>query len=525
MDEMTPEEYRDKLQETISARQRLRREESLKSGQGRIGNMNSQNYLDQLGGGGGGMMKKGEQLKRKWHPNSVQESVVVAAELREQQSEQEEQQQVVTSEQQSEVDDDKPVDIESPSLKVGEEESKQQPVSSSSSNSLLHQQQIQQSPIMSQPTATASSQPESVYDQLKQTKVEKEISRKSEWQAIATEADDVPEPNEEDSSETQLAEEKRWFNENRQRPIPSSVPPTYSKVKDRFPGETKQFSDTPSKVEESSEKETKWYDEKRTRPIPSAEPPKHTTVSDRAGSEATRLKQSASKPPTSSNESPTEDSVWYDEKRTRPIPSAEPPKHAKVSDRFGAEQQTIKSPKASERTSSTEASPDSDVWYNERRARPIPSAEPPNHVKVYDRTGAETTVKPLTDTSQSSLLRSLLKDDKIERKQLLARQASPASVEWWNEKPHRPEGYVRHTTSISTTYESRPEHPKNYGDMTLSIEEVEPNLKQSTVDKANAPSKSEPAAAASNKDEGAPHEETAAAITDPESATDAASAS
>jgi hypothetical protein len=61
--------------------------------------------------------------------------------------------------------------------------------------------------------------------------------------------------------------------------------------------------------------------------------------------------------------------------------------------------------------------------------------------------------------------------------------------------------------------------------MTLSIEEVEPNLKQSTVDKANAPSKSEPAAAASNKDEGAPHEETAAAITDPESATDAASAS
>jgi len=48
MDEMSPEEYRNKLQETISARQAKRREESLKSRGGKIGNANAQSYLDSL---------------------------------------------------------------------------------------------------------------------------------------------------------------------------------------------------------------------------------------------------------------------------------------------------------------------------------------------------------------------------------------------------------------------------------------------------------------------------------------------
>eukprot|EP00804_Cyclotella_cryptica_P005673 CCRYP_000046-RA/>CCRYP_000046-RA protein AED:0.31 eAED:0.31 QI:53/1/1/1/0.66/0.5/4/645/290 len=49
MDQMSPEEYRTKLQETISARQAKRREESLRSGRGTIGNRSSSGYLDQLG--------------------------------------------------------------------------------------------------------------------------------------------------------------------------------------------------------------------------------------------------------------------------------------------------------------------------------------------------------------------------------------------------------------------------------------------------------------------------------------------
>eukprot|EP00577_Skeletonema_sp_RCC1716_P020885 CAMPEP_0113389266 /NCGR_PEP_ID=MMETSP0013_2-20120614/9530_1 /TAXON_ID=2843 ORGANISM="Skeletonema costatum, Strain 1716" /NCGR_SAMPLE_ID=MMETSP0013_2 /ASSEMBLY_ACC=CAM_ASM_000158 /LENGTH=303 /DNA_ID=CAMNT_0000272321 /DNA_START=21 /DNA_END=935 /DNA_ORIENTATION=- /assembly_acc=CAM_ASM_000158 len=48
MEEMSAQEYRDKLQETISARQAKRREESLKSREGKIGNANSQSYLDGL---------------------------------------------------------------------------------------------------------------------------------------------------------------------------------------------------------------------------------------------------------------------------------------------------------------------------------------------------------------------------------------------------------------------------------------------------------------------------------------------
>ena len=48
---MTAEEYREKLQETISARQAKRREDALKNRGGMIGNANSNSYLDMLSGG------------------------------------------------------------------------------------------------------------------------------------------------------------------------------------------------------------------------------------------------------------------------------------------------------------------------------------------------------------------------------------------------------------------------------------------------------------------------------------------
>lgn len=50
MAEMSPEEYRAKLQETISARQRKRRSTSLEGNRGIIGNASSQGYLDTLSG-------------------------------------------------------------------------------------------------------------------------------------------------------------------------------------------------------------------------------------------------------------------------------------------------------------------------------------------------------------------------------------------------------------------------------------------------------------------------------------------
>mmetsp|Transcript_17020 Transcript_17020/g.22045 ORF Transcript_17020/g.22045 Transcript_17020/m.22045 type:complete len:118 (+) Transcript_17020:1-354(+) len=48
MEEMSPEEYRAKLQETISARQAQRRKSSLSRNSGIIGNKSSSGYLDGL---------------------------------------------------------------------------------------------------------------------------------------------------------------------------------------------------------------------------------------------------------------------------------------------------------------------------------------------------------------------------------------------------------------------------------------------------------------------------------------------
>ena len=48
MDEMSPQEYRDKLQETVSARQAERRKQSLSANDGLIGNRSSSGYLDGL---------------------------------------------------------------------------------------------------------------------------------------------------------------------------------------------------------------------------------------------------------------------------------------------------------------------------------------------------------------------------------------------------------------------------------------------------------------------------------------------
>eukprot|EP00579_Thalassiosira_antarctica_P014804 CAMPEP_0201949034 /NCGR_PEP_ID=MMETSP0903-20130614/55767_1 /ASSEMBLY_ACC=CAM_ASM_000552 /TAXON_ID=420261 /ORGANISM="Thalassiosira antarctica, Strain CCMP982" /LENGTH=449 /DNA_ID=CAMNT_0048492231 /DNA_START=27 /DNA_END=1378 /DNA_ORIENTATION=- len=57
MDEMTPEEYQAKLQETVSARQAKRRAASLNDDERLIGNRASTGYLDGLSGTGGAMYK------------------------------------------------------------------------------------------------------------------------------------------------------------------------------------------------------------------------------------------------------------------------------------------------------------------------------------------------------------------------------------------------------------------------------------------------------------------------------------
>jgi len=71
MEEMSPEEYRAKLQETISARQAKRREESLKRRGGVIGNMSSSGYLANLSNRGGGTGASNNEGQGEKHPNNV----------------------------------------------------------------------------------------------------------------------------------------------------------------------------------------------------------------------------------------------------------------------------------------------------------------------------------------------------------------------------------------------------------------------------------------------------------------------
>lgn len=74
MDSMSPEEYRAKLQETISGRQAQRRSANLEGPRDLIGNRSSSGYLDALSrgqsgaGGGGGAMYKGEEKKEEKGP-------------------------------------------------------------------------------------------------------------------------------------------------------------------------------------------------------------------------------------------------------------------------------------------------------------------------------------------------------------------------------------------------------------------------------------------------------------------------
>jgi hypothetical protein len=430
MDEMSAEEYRTKLQETISARQAKRREEAIKSGI--IGNRSSNGYLDTLSGGPKGENNTDfeyEMQQTKWRSDSVsswmdalkkvEREIESKLELMDDEEEfvsngMETDNSAETKDAVSDVNvvDSSPTLVNQKDSDMRDEifgrdeqqlaldtQSTLQPDSMQDEISGRDEQQqlapdsqsvLQPDSMQDEisgrdeqqhaPDSQSALQPDSVIEfasTLKQSKAEKELSRKSEWQNQSTDTKLNDHASERAKSEAPtapiLAEETRWFYEKRQRPVPSSNPPEYLKV-EKYVGD----SSRQSKLSVSEQRlERGWYNEKRVRPIPNSDHGQRPTVSDRTGAQSERKSSHA-------NDSiPLKKGVWYDEKRVRPAPNSDPAERPKISDRTGAQSQR-KSSKASDSNPVSNG-----VWYNEKRVRPIPNSDPADRPTVSNRTGAQ----------------------------------------------------------------------------------------------------------------------------------------
>jgi hypothetical protein len=610
MESMSPEEYRTKLQETISARQAKRREESLKK-TGRIGNASSQGYLDGLSQGEKNdvvkVVKRSDSVSRwlneiKDFDNGVQEKEAVESSgselledevLEEQLDESAEAPEVLSKDEVGAVTSEKPTNHASENMDAPELPPNSEPGSDS---------QIQDE------NDSIQHKTESMADfasSLKQGRADKEQCRKSEWQTGTKTTEPKSEPQRIEASVTHtlhtlvLQEEKKWFNERRQRPIPSSKAPQFEQIRgfvgatrqpktsvaesrlgmgwynekrvrpapnsespgrpvvsDRFgaeplirqslksadsqlslnkewyyekrvrPAPNSNLPDRPviserTGAERSTRQSSKeadsqlsseegWYNEQRVRPAPNSESPERAVISDRTGAQQVRQPSKSStlqsqseegwynekrvrpapnsespervvvsdrigaqqvRQPSKSSDLPRSEEGWYNEQRVRPSPNSDAPERQKVYDRAGAELIAKQPPKTSELQP-----PDNGTWYNEPRIRPMPNTETPQHPKVYDRTGSESDeTTPKGPSPNASLLRSLLNTDPPKRnKPIIHTYDKPAEIKhWWKDEISRPEDYVTHSAPINTSYERRPVQARNYGGVTIELDEEE----------------------------------------------------
>ncbi|KAL7517533.1 hypothetical protein ACHAWX_002452 [Stephanocyclus meneghinianus] len=293
------------------------------------------------------------------------------------------------------------------------------------------QQIMQQQQVMSRPKGPVQPKAESVMDYaslVKRGRAERELSRKSEWQTKGS-TKELPLVEKSQSEKPLLKEEIRWFIENRQRPIPSSVPPAYAEVDEKFVGDASRQS------------------------------PKSSSLKDKV-----------------------QRGTWYDEKRIRPIPTADAPQRPKVFDRIGPQlESSSRGSKKSPDVSKSQHGKEKGTWYNEKRVRPSPNADVPQRPKVFDRTGTELESPLEGPATNSSLLRSLLQDNAPKarskhtlhtfKKTIISYTASSEINQWWKDNSQRPKNYIRHYTPMNNNYEDRPMYPKNYGDMKLILTE------------------------------------------------------
>mmetsp|Transcript_2494 Transcript_2494/g.4646 ORF Transcript_2494/g.4646 Transcript_2494/m.4646 type:complete len:290 (+) Transcript_2494:221-1090(+) len=240
-------------------------------------------------------------------------------------------------------------------------------------------------------------------------------------------------------------------------------------------------------------------DEQRQRPVPpssasSQNGQQHATLNDRTGDMNIRQKKSqpttvASSPSTTDGDEPaslSDDGQWWTEKTQRPqhIHSAGDSlsNNAKVLNRAvdGTHKQAIKAssaPEPHQPSAMQSLLKDEKQSVSGRNATAIkppiaamqPSAmqsllkdeRPIVGIKEYTINSPRAAAKARTT---SSPLSSLLQDDHHAKSQKNKRSPT-LELEWWNEKPKRPRGYVKHFQPIKTSYVKKFEPPRDYGDV------------------------------------------------------------
>jgi hypothetical protein len=74
--------------------------------------------------------------------------------------------------------------------------------------------------------------------------------------------------------------------------------------------------------------------------------------------------------------------------------------------------------------------------------------------------------------SKTSQLSSLLNKNpaRSQKKQSKQGSSSTYEIEWWNERPKRPPGYVKHSQPMNSSYVKKFEPPRDWGDVVTALQ-------------------------------------------------------
>ena len=433
---MSAQEYRDKLQETISARQAKRREESLKSREGKIGNANSQSYLDSLSNKGENIFSAVDVSLSSSSSSSVQKSQAVTEDLINERRVADE----IISKTEGEGKN------EEGSTQEAENDDTEEEV-----NVSLDKVEENQSGL------------KAVLTKMERSKAQKDVIRLSEWQTSASasarssKSDDVETA--EEKERYSLGQSSGYFIRNddsrRQNPILGLDPSKkYTKVHDRTGSTTQRTASaraesvfdrnsvgairkSPLKSQAAAQSLAKTEMDQIQRPIRGSKSPNYETVSGR-----TTVGDLRKKKPLSS--APSTVSLVESEVRLRPTPGTELPKYHKIEDRrsvgdirksaskplpsnpsisslIGSEKRQRPTPRTKSSTNSAAdvntfagdlrkssnkplpaSSARTSLAQTERRARPAVSSDLPPHAQVRDRRSVGDFRDPATKKPLSS---------------------------------------------------------------------------------------------------------------------------
>jgi len=395
---MSAQEYRDKLQETISARQAKRREESLKSREGKIGNANSQSYLDSLSNKGENIFSAVDVSLSSSSSSSVQKSQAVTEDLINERRVADE----IISKTEGEGKN------EEGSTQEAENDDTEEEV-----NVSLDKVEENQSGL------------KAVLTKMERSKAQKDVIRLSEWQTSASasarssKSDDVETA--EEKERYSLGQSSGYFIRNddsrRQNPILGLDPSKkYTKVHDRTGSTTQRTASaraesafdrnsvgairkSPLKSQAAAQSLAKTEMDQIQRPIRGSKSPNYETVSGRTTVGDLRKNKPLSSAPTAQSLAKTEmDQIQ------RPIRGSKSPNYETVSGRTTVGDLRKKKPLSS--APSTVSLVESEV-----RLRPTPGTELPKYHKIEDRRSVgdirKSASKPLpSNPSISSLIGS-----------------------------------------------------------------------------------------------------------------------